>query len=645
MMQRYLLLILICLLPVVPVGAQQQQPPSDTASRSYWEYVKTRDNIFSNPVQAKWHARESIRYAGIEKNARQKAISLNILGVAHRFQSEYDSAITAFGQAISIADSIGDFIIMANAVNNQAMVYYYYGDYQKANEIIMSILDLCKKERNNQLLAISYSNLGLINIEQNRYDKALHRMRLSAACYDSIGDKQGKSSVINNQGIVYYEKLRQYDTAIELFKEALQIKEDIKDHAGMVSCYSNLASIYLEMKQYKLSEQYGLKGLQMAEQVEDNFGKAFMNNHFGELYYQQKQYAAAASFARKALELSQKNQTKKEIVKTLKLLSRIAAAEGNYHTAYGYLQEAYTLRDSVLNQENFTKMVELETHYETQQKEKQILEQRADIAESHLKIEQKNLQVTGAVLLLLIAVLAGYILFYRQKQKARRLEEEHRLKETYAAIETQNQLHLERLKISRELHDNIGSQLTFITSSLDNIRYYFRDEPSEVHQRIDHISGFARQAISELRDTVWAMNKGTVTFEDMRARLSDFISKTSDAVGNVSFEFTVDEQLKDSTFHFSSLEGIHLYRVIQEAVHNAVKHSGADRITIHIYPVTDTPYRFAVSIADNGKGFAPDAVPDDNANGLSNMRKRMEEIGGDIVIHSGASGTEVSILL
>ena len=173
---RLLFNLLLLLLPDITTMAQNKRTTvaTDTTTRSYRVYKKAIEHYFGNePAAAKAYAKESIGHANTEKNPEQKVMSLNILGLLHRGLSEYDSAITVFDESISIADSLGNFYMLGNAVNNRAMVYYFKGDYEAANKIIVTILDRCKKEGNNQLLAISYSNLGNINKEQGRYEDAL----------------------------------------------------------------------------------------------------------------------------------------------------------------------------------------------------------------------------------------------------------------------------------------------------------------------------------------------------------------------------------------------------------------------------------------------------------------------------------------
>ncbi|HCY83071.1 MAG TPA: two-component sensor histidine kinase, partial [Xanthomarina gelatinilytica] len=106
------------------------------------------------------------------------------------------------------------------------------------------------------------------------------------------------------------------------------------------------------------------------------------------------------------------------------------------------------------------------------------------------------------------------------------LKKETELKEALIKIETQNKLQDQRLRISRDLHDNIGAQLTFIISSLDNLKYGFK-LPDNLNDKLKYISEFTSSTIYELRDTIWAMNKSEISFEDLQSRISNFIEKAN----------------------------------------------------------------------------------------------------------------------
>ena len=77
----------------------------------------------------------------------------------------------------------------------------------------------------------------------------------------------------------------------------------------------------------------------------------------------------------------------------------------------------------------------------------------------------------------------------------------------------------QRLRISRDLHDNIGSQLTFIISSIDNLKFVTKDVNEKLKDKLSSISSFTSDTIFQLRDTIWAMNKSEITIEDLHARI------------------------------------------------------------------------------------------------------------------------------
>ena len=87
----------------------------------------------------------------------------------------------------------------------------------------------------------------------------------------------------------------------------------------------------------------------------------------------------------------------------------------------------------------------------------------------------------------------------------------------------------QRLNISRDLHDNIGAQLTFIISSVDNIKYAFDITNEKLDSKLNNISSFAKDTIVELRDTIWAMNSNEISFEDLEIRINNYIEKAKEA--------------------------------------------------------------------------------------------------------------------
>lgn len=202
----------------------------------------------------------------------------------------------------------------------------------------------------------------------------------------------------------------------------------------------------------------------------------------------------------------------------------------------------------------------------------------------------------------------------------------------------EKRIYEQRLKISRDLHDNIGAQLTFIISSVDNLQYGFNITNNKLTAKLNSISAFTKDTIYELRDTIWAMNKHGISLEDLQVRISNFIDKAHLASSATQFSFTIDPLLH-SNLEFSSVKGMNIYRIIQESVNNAIKYANALQLNIELKKSNDA---ILFKITDNGKGFDQNAV--NAGNGLNNMKKRADDIGAQFKIESQMDkGTQIIV--
>lgn len=243
--------------------------------------------------------------------------------------------------------------------------------------------------------------------------------------------------------------------------------------------------------------------------------------------------------------------------------------------------------------------------------------------------------VFGDLVIVPILILAIYsFIVVKSSQKHKEAE----LKYVLSQVENQNKLLQQRLSISRDLHDNIGSQLTFIISSIDNLKLTYKVEDKYLNYKLLTIGDFAKNTIVELRDTVWALNSVEMLFEDLEIRINNFIDKARISNQNICFSFLIHEDLR--SVKLTAVEGMNIYRTIQEAVNNAFKHAKASRIAIQVEKIESIK---RIIISDNGIGFNEEVVQD--GNGLKNMRKRIEQIGGIFTLISNSEGTKIEIYI
>ena len=224
----------------------------------------------------------------------------------------------------------------------------------------------------------------------------------------------------------------------------------------------------------------------------------------------------------------------------------------------------------------------------------------------------------------------------QQRLKNQQLQQESKLQAALAKIETQNKLQEQRELISRDLHDNIGAQLTFIISAIENLKFYQPIQEQLTH-RFDQISNFTRQTITELRDTIWAMNSGEISWQELCNRVHAYTQKAEESSG-ISMEFDIGQSFPLEKTMPSS-QSIQILRIIQESIQNSIKHSEASEVKILLEKNKEG---ISLQVSDNGKGFDLEKVI--AGNGLYNLRKRAEELGAVLKINSTlGSGTKIKL--
>ncbi len=191
----------------------------------------------------------------------------------------------------------------------------------------------------------------------------------------------------------------------------------------------------------------------------------------------------------------------------------------------------------------------------------------------------------------------------------------------------------ERKRISADLHDNMGSYATAIIANVDDM--IANKKPGE--SSFTSLKTNAGELMSNLRDTIWASNKENFLLTSISDRFKIYVQKISPAYPNVKVEIT---ETITNNISFSPVNALNVFRILQEAFTNAVKHSYANLIKIN-FKSDDQMY---ISISDNGNGIK-DINDTNNGNGIKNMQTRATESGLQFSIEKNdAGGTMISII-
>jgi signal transduction histidine kinase len=221
------------------------------------------------------------------------------------------------------------------------------------------------------------------------------------------------------------------------------------------------------------------------------------------------------------------------------------------------------------------------------------------------------------------------------------LEKDLRFAATQKALkESQKQLVVvserERVRFGAELHDGLGQQLTAIELRCQSMKEDIPPDRVDLKNQISEISQFLREAIAQTR----ALARGLSPVNLGSGGLLE-------ALGELAMRMSRDGQIKCifdcsvPVFVEGNLAQGHLFRIAQEAVNNAVKHSGAGEVVVRL---TKGDGAVRLDISDNGRGFPKS--PSNRGIGLQIMRHRASVIGAELEIKSeNGAGVTVSCIL
>ncbi len=596
-----------------------------TAYKAIVSNFRTKDT-----TQFKKYYAEGITYA---RNINDKETELQLahnITLNFYYAGNYKAVIQRTDSLIPIAKQFETYTIQADMLNTKGNALSSISNYPQALVTFLEYVEVAKKivPKNNRFLASAHNNIGMAFLNMERYDQAIPYLNKSLA-YQELVERNFKAHTYWNLGICHMERER-FDKALEIFRLGLEEAEKKNDSYAAAGNQLCIGSVYTRQDDFVKGLEAYTKAYKMClesdmepyKTIEALVGIIYSNNQLSRPN-EAMSYVKIADSITKVHNISDLRNREYLYFKSTTLLQLGRPREANkIHLRYSKAE------DSLQNTKNLELIQEKETEYRTKEKEQQIQLQEAQLNSQRLWITVLG---GGAVLLGLV----GFLAYRQQKLKVKHQKQEQELKEALHKVETANKLEEQRLRISKELHDNIGSQLTCLSSAAQNIGLGLLTSPTPVTQKkLEDLSEFSKEAITDLRDTIWVMNKGSISWEDLTERVRYLAHKVSNATA-IAVEV-------HKTGHHTGLltpdETINIYRIIQEALNNAVKHANASKILIEIQVSSST----LVTVTDNGKGYNASAVTK-GSHGMYNMESRAKKINATLDISSDNDGTSVRL--
>lgn len=225
----------------------------------------------------------------------------------------------------------------------------------------------------------------------------------------------------------------------------------------------------------------------------------------------------------------------------------------------------------------------------------------------------------------IIAVLS--FLFYRIV----RYVSQRNLKEKLLQLEKEQAIEKERNRISRDMHDELGSGLTKIAILTDVIK-----AQQHGNEQVEKISTTARNLVDSLDEMVWVLNPQNDSLDKLAGYIAEYAHQYLEG-SNIECRVELPQEIEER--YISEEKRRNIFMVVKEFLNNTVKHSGAKTVLVRLL---QTSNGFALLLKDDGKGFAESDISQ-TGNGIKNMKQRVKDAGGSAAISSGPGGTTLTL--
>ncbi|TDS11690.1 tetratricopeptide repeat-containing sensor histidine kinase [Sphingobacterium paludis] len=554
----------------------------------------TSDNILKNLPKNEQAIRYRIRGLG----------SYGALLQREGFAEEYVSVLLE--KIIPMAKGIRDSVLLGNNLQNVAMAMMNMQHYEKANRYYEEALLLLQGKAHSEEQRLTLFVNGARNAI---YQQDMGNARKFLDSAQTVLKVIPFSSYMPVYHVVegsYWERKNEVGTSLEHYDKALVGAKELDSRDLFPQIFYGRYEAFKRSRRYEDAKKALLDVLPYVE------GKALLRNK-QTLYYH---------------------------------IANLHTLTGNFREATQWYEKFKLVSDSVFAHAGEEKILGLEQKYKTAERENELLLTKGKFQEQQLSLKRSQnwLIIMGfaCVLLAMLSLLWYTTLRNRKKlaiqqelllhQELKNVQQREKISVFNAMVQGQEK---ERSRIARDLHDGLGGMLASVKLKLSAVadEKQFGQQTEETDMELYTIINQLDQSVNELRRVARNMMPESLLYMGLEAALRDLCNAMSHKGLDIEFEARDLRTDYDQSFLIS------VYRIVQELLTNAVKHSEAQKVWVQC---NENDGHFYLSVEDNGKGFLYHVEPETPSGiGLSNIRNRVELLNGqlevDSVIGRGAS--------
>ncbi|MCS6990686.1 MAG: tetratricopeptide repeat protein [Chitinophagales bacterium] len=578
------------------------------------DYLK-RNSQCEKALERYERARMLFVQAGEEQAAMQ---SINRMAACNIDLGHLDEALRQVNWALGLGHLHNNKAVIGRSLTLKAIIYRQRGEVEFALQHFLEALQIAELLQETKLLSTIYSNLGALFLDADDLNNARKYLMLAAHYRQQENDRNGLAKVYSSLGVLFrrQDSLQQ---AQEYYLKALGLFRELSNRGGMALALQNLGVIYRSLNQPHVALNHHEQALAIRKELGDRRGAAVGHYNIALTYLDVRNAEQALHHLHESERLARQMDMRDLLALIPEARAEAQALAGNQKAAIEELRTALQHRDSLYNLDRLRQFDELHAKYETEKKDKELLQQRLELEKKNAQLHRQRLTnyllYGGLSAFVLIAGLTVAML--RQRQK---LERERAVEQT-------------RRSIARDLHDDIGATLSTVTIFSSLALKKLESDASAVSQLLQRIRTVSEKMMSDMSDVIWLIKPENDSSEKLSERIRALAHQL---LTPAQIEYQLDLEAADSRLPMKARRNIYL--IIKEGLANVAKHSQARNVQVLL---KEQSGKLLLRIVDNGKGLNGASATGSRylgGNGLGHMKQRAEQLGG--ILH--ARGNEPS---
>lgn len=535
--------------------------------------------------------------------------------------------------------------MQALIAQNLSIVKRMQDDEKESMRLLVEVgIPAALKSKNHQIISDMYKLVGiaLMNIEDRTkadiyFQKAIHTIEKGNKASPVLLESKVELYIFTAENLIYLNRTSEGKKYLE--KAYLILNKYPKSNLNGLFYYSK-GLYFFKLKNYDSALNSYEKGIENCIANEDYQSLNRLKFLKYEALFELKKYSDAKAIMLDLIK--SKHLFAFERKNYYREIAKINEKTGNYKEAYFYINKYALANDSIFESQSKNQVLELETKFNKIENEKKIKDLESQKQKSFLVSKNNKLINLVFGLVTFISLLIVYSLRKNYNtQKLLSTEREKNYRQNLLTLKNQKELEiiqamidgeeLERKRIARDLHDGIGSKLSALKIMLS--RFENDDSQSENLQDINQLLG---SSIKELRQVSYNLVPESLLKLGLENALSDLCHLLHSNSMKIEFQsFGISHDIPISS-------QINIYRIVQELINNALKHSECSEILVSC---SQNENIFYISVEDNGTGFNINEIETKSGLGLKNLKSRIEILNGTLNLDSNETGTYFNIEL